>query len=270
MIAVLWRRFRVYSALAELAPKLYTAYRAWFWMELFVQVLALVIFVYFWRAVYGAEATLGGLSLPQTLSYIMLAQMVLPVVQSTLAFRFGQMLVHGEMVMELLRPVDLQLRFYVEGLAFVLIKLATKIPLLVFAWWVFDLELTADPRIWAAFLITLLLGHAVVFLFDWSFASLAFYTTESWGLSMVQQSIATFFSGALIPLALMPSWLERLTLALPFAQGLWVPVSLLSGIASIRELPFLCAVQIAWILGLLLLSRLSFGMAVRKITVQGG
>jgi ABC-2 type transport system permease protein len=263
-------RLRAYSAIFGMAPRLFVAYRAWFWMALFVQILALAIFVYFWRAVYGDRESLGGLTRQQTLNYIMLAQVVLPLVTSQMVFHFGERLVDGQFAMELLRPLDLQARYYTEALGLVLVNLLHRVPLLLFAWLVFDLRLPADPLTWGAFLVTLLLGHAVLFCFEWLFSCLAFYTTESWGLAVVQNSVAAFFSGALIPLTLMPAWLERLTLSLPFAQALWVPVSILSGITPLAEVPRLWLIQLLWLIGMLLASRLVFRVSVRKVTVLGG
>ncbi len=266
----LTHRLRGYAAFVGMAPKLHVAYRAWFWMGLFVQLVALTIYVFFWRAVYGDRATLGGLSLQQTLNYIMLAQVFLPVVAYSLVFRMGQLLADGQFAMELLRPVDVQFRYYLEGFGFLVLDLLLKIPLALFAWLAFGLELPRDPTVWGAFVITLALGHAIFFLFDWVFTCLAFYTTESWGLSMVHFGIASFFSGALVPLDLMPGWLERLALSLPFAQGLYVPVALLAGITPLADAPRTWLIQLLWIAGLLLVSRLTFRVSVRKITVQGG
>lgn len=263
-------RLRGYSALVGMAPKLHVAYRAWFWMGLFVQVVALTILVFFWKAVYGGRSSLGGLELRQTLSYIMLAQVFLHLVVHSLVFRMGEMLARGQFVMELLRPVDVQFRYYLEHLGILLLELVLKLPLALFAWLVFDLELPRSPAVWGAFVVTLMLGHAIFFAFDWIFACLAFYTTESWGLSMVQYGFATFFSGALVPLALMPDWLERLAIHLPFAQALYVPVSLLAGITPLADAPRVGLIQVAWLVGLVLASRLVFGLSVRKITVQGG
>jgi ABC-2 type transport system permease protein len=270
MSATLWKRIRRYGAILELTPKLYTAYRAWFWMHLFVHVLSLTIFVYFWRSVYAGRSTLEGMGLEQTVNYIMLAQVMLPVVLSFLVTHIGEQLVSGQLAMELLRPLDLQARYYAESLAFAFLALVTKAPLVLFAWLVFDLELPTDPAVWGAFLLALFLGHAVFFCFDWIFASLAFYSTESWGLAMAQQAVVMFFSGALVPLALMPEWLERLALSMPFAQALWVPVSLLVGITPLEQAPRLWLIQLAWLTALLVISRLVFGVAVRKVTVQGG
>lgn len=270
MILASLKRLRRYLAILELAPKLYVAYRAWFWMQLFVQVLALTIFVHFWRAVYEGQATLGGLSLTQTLNYIMLAQVMLPIVQSLLVMHIGEQLVSGQFAIEMLRPLDLQARFYTEGFAFALIELVQKIPLIVFARLAFGLDLPSQPAVWGAFLLALFLGHAVIFFFDWIFACLAFYSTESWGLAMTQHAVVTFFSGALVPLTLMPTWLETLALSMPFAQALYVPVSILSGITPLEEVPRLWAIQLAWLVAMLIVSRAVFRVAVRKITVQGG
>ena len=261
---------RGYAAIAGVVPKLSVAYRAWFWMELFVQVVALTIFVFFWRAVYGSgTARLGGLSLDETLNYIMLAQILLPT-QVNLVYRFGEMLVRGDFTMEMLRPLDLQARFYSESVGFLFVQLAQRMPLVVFAWLVFDLRLPSQPAVWGAFFVTLVGGHAVLFLVSWIFACLAFYVTEGWGLGMMQYAVTAFFSGALVPLSMMPDGLRIVTLGLPFAQGIYVPVSLLSGVTPLAEAPALWLVQLAWLTGLLLASRLVFRRAVRKITIHGG
>ncbi len=110
----------------------------------------------------------------------------------------------------------------------------------------------------------------MLFLFDWMFACLAFYVTETWGLSVVRIGVGSFFSGALVPLAMMPGWLQKLAASMPFAQALSVPVSFLSGITPLAEAPRLWLIQLAWLAGLLVVSRLVFRVAMRKVTVQGG
>ena len=118
--------------------------------------------------------------------------------------------------------------------------------------------------------IALLLGHAVLFFFDWIFSCLAFYSTETWGLSVVRVAVATFFSGSLVPLQMLPDWLRGIATALPFAQSVAVPVSLLSGITPLGDAPGVWAIQGLWLIGLLIVSRIVFNVSVRKITVQGG
>ena len=54
MARTLRGKVRVYGAMAAIVPKMFMAYSIWVWMELFVSIIAVTIFVAFWRAVYAA------------------------------------------------------------------------------------------------------------------------------------------------------------------------------------------------------------------------
>ena len=73
MAAAFNRRLRVYGGMATVVPKMFMAYSIWVWMDIFVSMIAVVILVAFWRAVFASTATLGGLTLDQTLNYLLLA-----------------------------------------------------------------------------------------------------------------------------------------------------------------------------------------------------
>jgi ABC-2 type transport system permease protein len=142
--------------------------------------------------------------------------------------------------------------------------------LAIFIWIVYGLDLPSDPLLWLAFGLTMLLGVTVLFFFDWIIACSAFYSTEIWGMSVVRYSVALFFSGSFIPLDMMPNWLQTIASILPFSQVVYLPVSLLSGITPLSAMPRIWLMQAAMLVGLLVLSRVIFGRAVRVITVQGG
>ena len=75
MAVALNRKLRVYGSMAAVVPKMFMAYSIWVWMDIFVSIIAVVIFVAFWRAVFASTATIGGLTLDQTLNYILLARL---------------------------------------------------------------------------------------------------------------------------------------------------------------------------------------------------
>lgn len=270
MIAAMQRKFTMYSAIAAMAVKRRLVYSLWFWSDFISTIGMMVIYIYFWRAVYSQTQTLGGLAYDQTITYILMARILAPLVETRMIFGFGFMIREGGVAMELTRPMDFQSRFLVENLAETASFLVMRIPVFLIAWLLMGMQLPTDPGLWAAFFISLVLGILVIFLFDWSFASLAFYTTETWGLSALRLSIGSFFSGALIPLAILPGWLQSIAVVLPFAQTISVPVSFLSGISTLADAPRVWGIQLAWLFGLLIVSRLIFNRAVRKITVQGG
>ena len=267
------RHIRIYWAFAAMIPKLFLAYSIWVWMQFFVSVVALVVLVSFWTAVYGSgpQGSIGGLELNQTLNYIVLAQIFLPAVHSTgTILYFGQLMREGQIGIELLRPVDFQVATFIRSLAEIGVAFVTQIPLVIVGWLLYRFQLPSDLKVWGAFLLSVLLGSAVVFCFDWIQGCMAFYSTEAWGLNTLRYSIATFFSGALVPLAIMPDWLQQITLALPFSYALYIPVSLLSGITPLSEMPRIWLIEVGYLLALVVLSRLVFRISVRRVTVQGG
>lgn len=271
MALALKRKLRIYGGMAAVVPKMFMAYSIWFWMELFVNVIAVVIFVAFWRAVYSSTATLSGLTYDQTLNYILLAQLFKEAGQvSNSIYEIGAGLREGQIAAALLRPLDYQAAVYVQNLTQLGIGLLLNIPLGLFIWFVYGLTLPSEPIIWLAFIFSLLLGHAVMFFFDWIIACTAFFSTEIWGMSVVRHSVALFFSGALIPLDLMPDWLRTIATILPFSQAVYLPVSLLSGITSVGDMPRIWLMQLVMLAGLFALSRFVFSRSVRVITVQGG
>lgn len=271
MSATINRLVRVYGGMAAIEPKMFMAYSIWVWMDFFVSVIAVGILVAFWRAVYASTALLGGLTLDQTLNYILLAQLFGEAAQITNSiYDIGAGLRDGQIAATLLRPLDYQASMYVQNLAQLGIRYALNIPLALFIWVVYGLDLPASPLVWLAFAFTLLLGHAVMFCFDWIVGCTAFYSTEIWGMSVVRHSLAMFLSGALIPLTLMPDWLRTIATILPFSQVVFLPVSILSGITPLTAMPRIWLMQGIMLIGLLILSRFVFGRSLRVITVQGG
>lgn len=272
LLKTLRRNVSIYGAFAAMVPKELFQYNLWFWAEYVAQILSMIIYAFFWRAVYASAETplIAGLTVQQTINYILLARIFAPLVETRLIFQFGFVIQSGHIIIELLRPTDFQARRLVISLTDSVVYLISKAPLFILAWLIFGLQFSGDWRAWVLFVVTLFLGQLIIFFFDWSFASLAFYTTETWGLSVVRVGVAQFFSGALVPLVMMPGWLQTIAAALPFAQAIAVPLGFFSGVTPISDAPRILLIQLLWLVGLAIVSRLIFNVAVRKVTVQGG
>lgn len=270
MIQHFYHRFSIYAAIAGIVPKRYLAFRLWFWIGMILRTIEMAILVFFWRAVYAETASIAGLSLQQTLTYILLAQVFTPLAGQDLIFEFGFNLREGRIIHLLLQPVGFQAGFYAQALGTLATELILQIPMMFVATFVFGLQWPTEPGAWASFVVSALLGYTSLFFFHWCLACLTFYTTEVWGLGVLIFGLSLFFSGSLVPLAMMPTWLSTLVQSLPFAQSLAIPVNLLSGITPVSAAPATWLYQLAWVIGLGFVSQAFFRVAVRKVTVQGG
>lgn len=271
MVLRLRQTTRAYGAMAAMMPKLFLAYQFQIWFNVVLEIITLTITVAFWRAVYAGRTSVGGLEEAQALNYVILARVFHDgAYQTNMIRQLGEMMQSGGIAVALLRPLDFQVSTYFQNLVHLGLNLSMRVPLAFFAWLVFGLQLPDDPVLWAAFLFTLLLGHAVMFCFDWMLACVVFYTTDYWGMSAARHAFATFFSGMLIPLSMMPDVLRTIAVILPFSQAVYLPVSILSGITPVEQMPRVWLMQATMLVVLFFLSRLVFNRAVRVVTVQGG
>ncbi len=194
-----------YLALAGMVPKTFLVFSWAAWVRVLQNLVAMVVFVYFWRAVYADTATVAGLSLTATLSYILLARIFQPLSEFGLILEFGWNLSDGGIALLLVRPLDLQLSYYGQALATLAMALVRQLPAVLLATLVFGLRLPVDPSAWAVFILSAGLGHGIIFCLDWMASSITLYTTATWGLWALVGGIALFFTGALLPLDMMPA-----------------------------------------------------------------
>jgi ABC-2 type transport system permease protein len=232
--------------------------------------ISMVVFVYFWRALYAETATIAGLSLETTLTYILLVRIFQPLSTLTMIREFAGLLRQGEVARLLVRPLPLQRAFYVQDWAGLLVSLGRQLPVLLVALFAFRLPLPVDPAAWAVFLVAAVLGRSVLFCLDWLLGCISFYTTSAWGLGFAVSGLAMFLGGGLVPLPMLPGWLRLVAQSAPFAQALYVPIGLLSGLTPLDEAPRLLAIQLLWLAALVPLSMLVFKVAIRRVTIQGG
>ena len=269
-IGSLRRQGAAYAALAGMVTKTFLAFNWSAWVRILQSLVGLVVFVYFWRAVYANSASIAGLALETTLGYIMLARIFQPLGFFDMIFEFGYQLREGGIAALLVRPLDVQFAYYVQGLANLAVSLGRQLPVVLVALLLFRLRWPADPLTWAVFIVSALIGRSVLFCMDWLLACVTLYTTNEWGLYIASIGLTTFFGGGLVPLTMMPAWLRLIVENTPFAQGIYVPISLLSGVTPLSEAPRLLLIQLLWLAGMLAVSRGFFNVALRRITIQGG
>ena len=75
----------------------------------------------------------------------------------------------------------------------------------------------------------------------------AFWTKEASGLQAVLKNSAKFFTGALIPIDLLPEYFQEIIMLTPFPYILYFPTKIVMWAVSFQEFISACFICIVWI-----------------------
>src|ERR1041385_6380999 len=154
MIQTAKRDLSVYASFLAMMPKVFMAYQVWFWVGLVLNIISMAILVYFWRGIYNDTSTISGLGLNQTLTYILLAFIFMPLTAIDLVWEFGSNLREGTIIHHLLRPINFQGMNYAQSLGTLATRLILQIPMVIVAILLFGLHFPTDLLTWLAFLVS--------------------------------------------------------------------------------------------------------------------
>jgi ABC-2 type transport system permease protein len=177
----------------------------------------------------------------------------------------------GEIAVDLARPLDLQLSWWVRDLGRAAFALPTRglAPLLVGALTVG----VALSKTWTSYplgLVSLLLGVSVSFLCRYGMNLVAFWTLDVKGFLNLYILMLGLLSGFYLPVHVFPGWLQAVAFASPFPAMFQAPIDVMSGRVIGPAAWQVIAGQAGWVIGLIVLTRVVLWRATRRLVVQGG
>jgi ABC-2 type transport system permease protein len=221
--------------------------------------------------VVAAGGRAGGWDQTELVTFAFVTQGLINVSQAFGDPELAERVRTGDVVVDLYRPVDLQLWWMSASLgraAFT--TLARGIPPVMLGAVVFDLRFTTSPWMWVAGLVSVLLATLAGFAFRFLVNLTTFWTLDQRGLDQLATLALSFFSGLLLPIVLFPSWLEQIARLLPFAAMIQTPAEVLMGVRSGGGVVGLILHQLVWVVALLVAGRVMLARADRRVVIQGG
>jgi ABC-2 type transport system permease protein len=97
-----------------------------------------------------------------------------------------------------------------------------------------------------------------------------FITLSPMGSLLVFGVLSEFFAGLVIPVPLMPVWLQKIAYVLPFRWTADFPFRVYSGHIPESEAVIGIFIQLAFLTVLVLLGRAALNGVLKKVVVQGG
>lgn len=250
-------------------------YRAAAWAGVATQFAWGIMSILMYRAFYMSSASDFPMTFPQLSSYIWMQQAFLAMFMSWFFDSdIFESITSGGIAYELCRPCNLYNMWFVKNMAARLSKTVLRcFPILVIAAVLpspYGVSLPPDVLSGVLFIVSAFLGFAVLIAFSMLIYISAFYTISAVGIRILATSVIEFFAGAVIPLPFFPEKLQSVMYALPFASMQNTPFLIYIGHVSGAEAYKSIALQIIWLVVLLIIGKLWMKASLKRVVVQGG
>jgi ABC-2 type transport system permease protein len=267
MLAVNLRVLRRITV-AEIAQQ--SVYRGAWVIFMLANICVPIISLLIWRT-----ALANGARLPvderYVTTYFVLLGFVTMATSSWMTTFLAQDIRLGKLSSWMVRPVSLLIGFVANNLSEKFLKLFALVPMIGVVWWIFhdSMNIPAGPGRWALFLISIVLGAVLVFTIDILIASLAFWMDDVTALAQARVIVAGVLSGAVVPLALMPSWSRGFVDHQPFRYTVSFPVEIVAGSLDGRALVAGFGWQLAYVVVAGVLARVVWAAGIRAYSAVG-
>ena len=246
-------------------------YRAEMFIWMIGRVVEPVIYLVVWTTVARSHGgRVGGYAIPEFAAYYLILMVVNWATFSWIMFEFEHRIRQGALSSMLLRPVHPWHSDLADNIAYKLVTLVILVPSVLLLSLLFTPSLPLEA--WRVALLLPALGLAFImrFLFEWTLAQAAFWTTRVDALNQLYFFVLVFFSGRVAPVSLFPETLGNLARASPFYWMVGFPTELLLGKVSLQEAGQGLAVQAAYAALSGALLRLLWRASLRKYSAVGG
>jgi ABC-2 type transport system permease protein len=233
------------------------------------------IFIMVYVAFYEHSSVTPPMTLGELVSYIWLQQIFLGFI--ALWFRdqdIFNLITSGNIAYELCRPCGLYPFWYAKLLAARLSSVLLRcIPLLSIIFFLpepYRMSLPPSAATFIMFLCALLLGLLLVVSISMLIYISVFWTMSPVGSILMIAVASEFFAGMIIPVPLMPIWLQKIIYLLPFRWTVDFPFRVYSGHIGASEALWGMLLQLIWLAALVAFGRWLMSRALRNVVVQGG
>ena len=175
----------------------------------------------------------------------------------------------GTLSAKLLRPIDPIHVYIADNLTYKIITMVVVAPATVALALAFapDADITSTNIAFAA--VAIVLAGSIRFLAEYTLALAAFWTTRVFAINDLYYVPLFFFSGQLVPLSLLPDWMQAIGSVLPFRWMLSFPVEVAIGRVRPNDILVGLSIQVAWIAAFALIRTAVWRVGLRRYGAVG-
>ena len=270
------RFFKTYLPFSRAGVQEMIAYRANFVCFLIGEIVSAFIMFFVWKAVFtnSPNRSINGFTMEDMVVYLFITFLTGYLTYSDGAFAIGEEIVDGSIAMRMIKPCSFDMCFLFQELGSRLISVAMIFVPIVAGVEIYRYVITGALRFdiphFLLYILSLTIAYGISFYFNVCYGFMAFFFKNLWGTSLIKETLTSFLSGAIVPLAFLPAPLAAVLNFLPFASLSYTPVMIYMGMYSYGEILYRVGLQLFWLLVMVLLSKIIWRAAVRRLFVQGG
>jgi len=260
---------RAFPTLFKVGLAEIVAYRAEFLVWILTTNMPLVMLA-IWHAV-AADGPVGRFDQREFTAYYLGVLAVRLLTSTWVVWQMSMEIKDGTLLSRLLRPIHPIFAYAAQHLAGVpmrAIVISPILAILVFA--AGDRLALHDPGLMAIFAASLLGAWLLIFFTMVLVGALAFFVDSAIAVFELWLAVHAIFSGYLIPLEALPSWIGRAAAVLPFRFMLGFPVEVLIGLLGPRAALAQLGVQWGYVLILFACAMLVWRTGLRRFNAFGG
>ncbi|MBI4927337.1 MAG: ABC-2 family transporter protein, partial [Anaerolineae bacterium] len=198
---------RIFWSFARQSFHAAAIFRFEFWLRLVTSFVWMFSAYWLWRVLYTQQPGAFGVSLSQMVTYAGISAVVFMIMRPStyVAYSIASRVKSGEIVMDILKPLDFHLHTLARSFGEVLfVSLTMGLPMLLAGMLLLQVQLPSTPLQALLFLTSLVLGVGVSFSLNYLLGLLAVFTLDIRNISWAYGAITRFFSGSEVPLWLLP------------------------------------------------------------------
>lgn len=262
---------RAYWAVVSARFRMLLQYRTAAVAGLGTQLFFGLLLIMIYEAFYRSNPSPQPMTAHEIVTYVWLGQALLGLFPWNVEPDIRSIVRSGDVVYELLRPLDLYTFWFSRALARRTAPTVLRaVPMFLIAGLFFGLQ---PPPSWAsaglwvvATLGAILLSCAISTLLNISLL----WTISGEGISQLVIATVSIFSGMYVPLPFFPDWAQPVLNILPFRGLIDTPFRLYLGHIPPGHALSALAHQAIWIVVLVGLGRWTFARGTRRLVIQGG
>ncbi len=248
-------------------------YRTSFFLNLLSPMVLLAGQYLLWHALYQQQPDhiISGMDAAQMYSYLLIAFTLNHIMGWSSENALSKEIKNGTVVKRCIRPVSFLSQSVAEMTGTLLPQLALNLIIASAGFLLFGRFLLVPSLQNIVLFLPCMAGALLLRILLIELCSLlCFYTTGYLGISWTRTAIFDFFSGALIPIVMVPGWLKSMAYMTPFPYMIQIPISILLGQELNVPLFQVYAVQFFWIGIFLALHGLFYKNIRKNLIIAGG